>query len=222
MDCDARADLERNAPAIVFSGWVDYRTPQAAMPDGPVPTEPGACFRRAAIMVLAPCVADDSKIRLVAHLDGDLRPVFPYLNAILPHASYTPSAGTLTYMEGQRMIALYRQRITVAKAEEIVDGWLVLERVRRLVESTWADRERIEPSVEMRRKPPALEILRRLPGTNCRLCGEKTCVAFALRLWRGEVSVRRCVPVFTEAGSRQSEALLEILAGMGMRGTERE
>jgi ArsR family metal-binding transcriptional regulator len=214
---EVRASLEADAPAGIFSGWIDYRASAAEMPSGPEP-DGDECFRRAAIMVLGPCVADETKIRIIAHLEGDLGPVLPYLNAIMPQASYTPAAETLTFMDGHRMIALYRQRITIAKADEIVDAWVTLEGIRRHAAQTWADRGRIEPCFETRRRPPAIEIFKRLPRTNCGRCGEMTCLAFALRLWSGETSLRRCRPVFEEGGSGSllREALLEIAAGMGL------
>lgn len=149
-------------------------------------------------------------------------PVLPYLNAVIPQASYTPAAETLTFMEGYRMIALYRHRITIAKADDIVDAWMTLEDIRQLAEQTWSDRNRIEPSFEIRIKPPAIEIFKRLPRTSCGRCGELTCLAFAVRVWTGEASVRLCLPVFEEGGSssRLREALLEICAGMGMAAVE--
>ena len=167
-------------------------------------------------MVLQPCVADDTKIRLVTHLRGNLAPVLPYLNAVMQQASYTPGAETLTYMDQHRMVALYPRRITVAKADEIVDAWLTLERIRRVAEETWADRDRVTPCFERRKKPPALEIFKRLPGTNCGLCGEMTCMAFALRLGAGEVAVRQCTPVFLPEQDARRAALLEICAGLGV------
>lgn len=218
MSREVRSTLEGMSPNIVFSGWVDYRAATAEMPDGQEPEDGGVCFQRAAIMVLGPCVADETKIRIIAHVEGDMGPVLPYLNAIMPQASYTPAAETLTFMDGYRMIALYRQRITIAKADEIVDSWLTLERIRLLVLQTWNGRSRIEPCYETRRRPPAIEIFKRLPGTNCGLCGELTCLAFAVRVWTGEASVRLCLPVFEEDDkfSYLREALLEICAGMGI------
>ncbi len=218
MSREVRGRLHTAARTIVFSGWIDYRVAGAVLPDEPAPEEEGMCFRRAAIMVLAPCVADETKIRLIAHLDGDLGPVLPYLNAVMPNASYTPSADLLTFMDGYRMVTLYRRRITIAKADELVDGWLTLERIRRLVERTWADRNRIEPSYEIRKRPPAIEIFKRLPRTNCGRCGDPTCLAFALRLWTGEATVSLCLPVFGDGGtsSHLKEALVEICAGMGL------
>jgi ArsR family metal-binding transcriptional regulator len=224
MSREVRGHLEEAAPMVVFSGWVDYRAPRVEIPDEPAPKEPKPddCFRRSSIMFLGPCVADETKIRLIAHLDGDLGPVMPYLNAVIPQASYTPAAETLTYMEEYRMIALYRQRITIAKADEIVDAWRTLEDIRQIAVQTWHDRNTIEPSFEIRRKPPAIEIFKRLPRTNCRLCGEPTCLAFAVRIWTGEASVRLCLPVFEEGNkfSYLRDALLEICAGMGIKAGE--
>jgi len=220
MSREARAALESAAPDITFSGWVDYQIAKATMPDGPAPEEAAqsGCFRRAAIMVLGPCVADYKKIRLIAHLEGDLGPLLPYLNTVLSQASYTPKAETLTFMDGYRMIALYPRRITIAKADEIVDAWLTLERIRFLAEETWSDRDRITPCFETRKKPPALEIFKRLPGTNCGRCGMPTCLALAMQVWTGETSVKLCLPVFEENGkfTHLREPLLEICAGMGI------
>ncbi len=222
MSREERAALAAAAPDIAFSGWVDYQIPKSTMPDGPAPdgAGPDGCFRRAAIMVLSPCVADYRKIRLIAHLEGDLGPVLPYLNAVLPQASYAPTADTLTFMDGYRMIALYPRRITIAKADEIVDAWLTLERIRLLVVQTRSDRDRITPSFETRKRPPALEIFKRLPRTNCGRCGVPTCLAFAMHVWTGEASASRCLPVFEEGGrfTHLQEALLEICAGMGITG----
>jgi ArsR family metal-binding transcriptional regulator len=220
MGREVRASLHSEGPRIVLSGWVEHRPAAIFMPDGPAPEDDGLCFRRAAIMVLSPCVADETKIRLVAHVEGDLAPALPFLNAVMPHASYMPRAETLTYMDGHRMVALYGRRITIAQADEIVDAWVTLERIRRQVEDTWARRESIEPAFETRKRPPALEIYKRLPETNCGLCGELTCMAFALRLWSGQVLAHACAPAF-EPGNDALSALLEIVAGMGLKGVEK-
>lgn len=225
MSREVRGRLEELAPSVVFSGWVDYRAPRAELPNDPPPPEPlpDDCFRRAAVMFLGPCVADEMKIRLIAHLEGDLGPVLPYLNAVMPQASYTHAAETLTYMAGYRMIALYRQRITIAKADDILDAWRTIEEIRQLAVQTWRDRNAIEPSFEIRRKAPAIEIFKRLPRTNCRLCGEATCLAFAVKVWSGEIPVSLCLPVFEEGGSfrRLREPLLEICVGMGIGKVEK-
>lgn len=202
--------------AFVCSGWVDFRQTELRVPDSPPPRFAVDIFGRCAIMVLAPCVADEVRVRLVAHISGDLGPVMPYLNATMGGGLYCPDGPTFTFMEGSRMISLYSRRITIAKADEIVDAWRVLERIRVLGNEVWQRRETISPCYTTRHRPPALEVYKRLPGTNCRACGEKTCMAFALRLWKAEVSPAKCEPVFAGQFSHLLPALLTICEGLGV------
>jgi len=204
----------RGAAEVVSAGWVEYRPARIAVPAEEPPAYQDDVFGEARIMVLAPCVADPAKIRLIAHLTGDLTEVFPYLNAEMQQACYNARGPTITFMDGCRMISMYARRIAVAKADEIVDAWQTLEMIRRRANETWARRAHIEPSCVMRQKPPALEIFKRLPGTNCRACGEATCLAFAVRVHAGEAEVSRCRPVFGGDYGRLREALLEACQAM--------
>jgi ArsR family metal-binding transcriptional regulator len=205
-----------SAGGFVCSGWVDCRTSTLSVPDSSPPRFAEDVFGRCVIMVLAPCVADESKLRLVAHLSGDLGPVMPYLNATRASGRFCKDGPIFTFMDGPRMISLYAHRITLAKADQIVDAWRVLEQVRVWVNEVWQRRETITPSYELRSRPPALEVYRRLPGTSCRACGEKTCMAFAIRLWNAEVSPAQCTPVFSGAFGHLRPALLSICAGLGI------
>lgn len=121
-----------------------------------------------------------------------------------------------TYMDGHHMVSLFRDRIGIAKANDIVDAWASLERARCLVSDVWARRAGITPSSETRRRPPALEIYKRPPGTNCGQCGEATCTAFAWAVWRGDAEPRRCLPVFEGERGDVKDALLSICAGLGL------
>jgi ArsR family metal-binding transcriptional regulator len=42
-----------------------------------------------------------------------------------------------------------------------------------------------------REERAALEIFKRLPGTNCGLCGMPTCLALAMHVWTGEAAPAR-------------------------------
>ncbi len=212
----------RGAAEVISAGWVEYRPARIAVPEAEPPFYDEDVFGEARIMVLAPCVADATKIRLIAHLTGDLTGVFPYLNAEMKEACYNARGPTFTFMDAYRMVSMYARRIAVAKADEIVDGWRTLEMIRRRVNETWARRAHIEPCYEMRQKPPALEIFKRLPGTNCRACGEATCLAFAVRVHAGEAEVSRCQPVFGGEYGHLREALLEVCQAVAGRGTRED
>ncbi len=201
---------------VTPSGWVDYRPTKVSILASQPPSFEEDIFGNCAIMVLGPCMADSTKIRLIAHISGELTKVFPYLNAILPQATYCRDAEILTYMDEYRMVSLYAHRLTIAKADELVDGWRCLESIRCLVNDTWRRRSAIEPCYEMRRKPPALEIYKRLPGTNCRACGEKTCLAFAVRLWSGTIHPSLCRPVFSGDYNHLKGPLMQICSSLGI------
>lgn len=217
VDSGVRMKLAaRFGDGFTASGWVEYRPASIAVPSEPPKEFEEDVFGRAAVVVLAPCVADPTKIRIIAHLSGDLTEVFPYLNAVMREASYNVHGPTFTFLDRYRMASVYPRRVAVAKADEIVDAWRVLETLRVRANEVWAQHAEIEPSYEMRERPPALEILKRLPRTNCCPCGEATCTAFAVKVWCGAADVTLCRPVF--AGDRQDlkEALCEVCAGLGV------
>ncbi len=200
---------------IVCSGWVDCVRPAVGVPDRSPPVFDEDIFGYARIMVLGSCSTDEGRIRVIAHISGDLTDVFPYMNARVKDASYNVRGSTFTFMDGYRIISAYPRRICVAKADEIVDAWRVLENVRLMANRVWGGRAEIEPSYELRAKPPAVEIYRRLPGINCRCCGEPSCLAFAVKVHGGAMDVRHCHPVFGGDYGHMQNNLLEICEGTG-------
>lgn len=217
MESEVRMRLTgRGCDGFTASGWVEYRPAQTAVPGAPPPAFEEDVFGQAAVMVLAPCVADATKIRIIAHLSGDLTEIFPYLNALMREASYNVHGPTFTFMDRYRMVSVYPRRIAIAKADEIVDAWRLLEAIRCRTNEAWARRGEIEPSFEMRERPPALEILKRLPRTNCRACGEATCTAFAVKVWSGGAAASECAPVFSGNYQHLKDALVEVCSGLGV------
>jgi len=217
MDQAVRAALAaRMRSDLLCAGWVEHRAAAAQVPTHASREFAEDVFGSAAVMVLASCVPDQRKIRIVAHISGDLTEVFPYLNAEMRHVSYNPAGPTLTFMDGYRMVSAYARRIAVARADEIVDAWRVLDELRCRANDIWARRGRIHPSYERREKPPALELYGRLPGINCGECGEPTCLAFAVKLHGGRGHVRDCRPVFEGEFQHLKEALLEVSTALGV------
>lgn len=214
---EARASfLESGGIDLVNAGWVDFRAPAGIVPPDAPAESAEDVTGRVAIVVLAPCMADAARLRLIAHFSGDATAALPYLNAEVLTGSYVPSAPVFTFTDGHRMVSLFRDRIGIAKADDIVDAWASLERVRLLINDVWSRRAEIAPSTETRRRPPALEVYKRLPGTNCGQCGEATCTAFAWAVWRGDAKPHDCLPVFGGGRGELKDALLAVCAGLGV------
>ena len=221
MDQEVRSQLSScTHDDFVCSGWVEYRQTALGVPVTNPPYFREDVFGTATIMVLAPCVADETKIRLIAHISGDMTGVFPYLNAEMRSACYNENGPMLTFMDGHRLITIYPRRIAIGKADDIVDAWRTLEKIRCLSNDVHERRASIEPLYVMRKKPPALEIYKRLPGTSCGQCGQKTCMAFALTLWSGNAKPVMCKPIFAGAHAHLKDAFLEICVGLGFTSSE--
>jgi len=199
---------------FVCSGWIDCAEINSTASGQRPPCYNEDIFGKAHIMFTANCTADTSRIRLIAHTEKDISSSFPYINAVRNDVSFNNEWQMLTFMDEYRMISLYPNRITVAKLDDIADGWRVLENIRRLVNETYADRNEIEPCYEKKVRPSVLEIFKRLPGISCRACGEMTCMAFASSVWSGNRLPIECTPIINGEFSHLKDAYLEICSGV--------
>jgi ArsR family metal-binding transcriptional regulator len=64
-----------------------------------------------------------------------------------------------------------------------------------------------------RKRLVAMEVYQLLPQTNCKLCGEASCFAFASKITVGGAEVTACTPLFDQAEyADKRQALQEMLA----------
>ncbi|MGB9887349.1 MAG: (Fe-S)-binding protein [Moorellales bacterium] len=173
---------------------------------------------RITVTYVEPCWADAEKIRLKAEFSRDIGEVLPYLNAVLAGATYNPRAQTLTLIKEGRLLVLYPERLTLAKAANTTDARRVLDWLKDLINRTWEQRDRLEPCYETRCRPTALQLYQWLPRTNCRQCGEATCLAFAAKLLLGEQRLERCQPLFGPDYRHLRQAMQELAAALGTPG----
>ncbi len=162
-----------------------------------------------------PCMADPMKIRVIAEVSEESQKVFPYLNAILKGCIYNHPANTLTIRKDQKLITLHALHITLAKIEDEKEAEEVLEWLKDLINETYEKRDQIEPNYSMAAELKALDIFKLLPGTNCKKCGEPTCLAFAVKLVGRDMETTRCEPLFSEQYQEKQKVLIELLHAAG-------
>lgn len=172
----------------------------------------GAFLKTITLCYVAPCMADEKKIRLIAYLNRDITEILPYLNAVIKGASYNKGAATLTFAKERRLINLYNIKITIAKANDIIDAWHILDEIKILINKTYENRANVKPSYEEKVRVTALQIYGWLPKTNCKACGEATCLAFACRLLLGEQKLSRCAPLSTESKFSENKKIMQEMA----------
>jgi ArsR family metal-binding transcriptional regulator len=150
----------------------------------------------------------------IAYLDGNIREVLPYLNAVLGSAVYVPSKPALAWRYEGHKVAFWPDRIAVDELESRTQAEEVIRLMVKLVNVTWERRGKLTPDTTVHQRRQPLELYHLLPRTNCRQCGEVTCFNFALQLVAGRAELSRCRPLYEEAEleSRRRQ-LEELLAG---------
>ena len=171
----------------------------------------GEFLKSITLCYAAPCMADEKKIRLIGYFDRDITEILPYINAVIKGASYNKNASTLTYTKERRLINLYNIKIAIAKADDIIDAWKVLDEVKELINRTYKNKDTIKPNYEEKVKVTALQIYGWLPKSNCKACGEPTCLAFAVKLLLGEQKLNNCRPLITESSFAQNKLIMQEL-----------
>jgi ArsR family metal-binding transcriptional regulator len=162
-----------------------------------------------------PCLADPEKIRVIAEISDEIHEVFPYLNATLKGCIYNHPALTLTIKKDGKLFTLHAHHITLAKIEDEKEAEEILGWLRDLINETYEKRDQIEPNYSMAAELKALDIFRLLPGTNCKKCGEPTCLAFAVKLVGRDTEIKGCDPLFSEKYQGKRNVLFEILRAAG-------
>jgi len=151
------------------------------------------------------CLADPNKIRVIAEAQGIVGDMLPYLNAILPTASYSPDANILMLRRGHRLVTLYPHLAVIAKADDEEDAVRVLTWLRDLINDAHARRDEIMPLYDRRRNVGFLDVYRLLPGGSCKACGQPTCLAFAVALLDGRGRLHECTGLDQEQAARLAD-----------------
>ncbi|MGQ9516640.1 MAG: (Fe-S)-binding protein [Anaerolineae bacterium] len=159
-------------------------------------------------VILPPCDFTRETVSAIGHIAGDISPVFPYLNAIMPGAEYQPAGPVLRFKWEGHMVTLRPDEMAAAGFRDADEAVGFLARLQEVINDTWERRHEIQPSYVQRKRLVATDVYRLLPRTNCKACGQPTCFTFAAKLTLGEVGLEAC-PVLFEPGYAEQRARLE-------------
>jgi ArsR family metal-binding transcriptional regulator len=131
-------------------------------------------------------------LRCYAHLEGDIREVLPFLNAVLKGHQFCLDPPSLTLKFQAKLITLTAHEIAINMVEDQTEAHDILEWLKKEINATWERRGEIAPSFEVAAPPRVLNVLRLLPRTNCRACGQPTCMVFAVQVCQGALKLDAC------------------------------
>jgi ArsR family metal-binding transcriptional regulator len=143
------------------------------------------------------CNPSFQSVHCLAHLEQDITEALPYVNATLGGFEYLKDAPAVTFRIQGKLITVHPRQIAVNALRDEEEADKILEWVKREINDAWENREKITPSYDGAPKPKILEILKLLPKTNCRECGQPTCMVFATLAAQGVKDAEDC-PALTE------------------------
>jgi ArsR family metal-binding transcriptional regulator len=129
------------------------------------------------------CMPSAMSLQCFVHLDEDVGEVLPYLNVITVHS----------------------KKIAINALKDEEEATKIIEWLKREINEVWENRGEIEPSYVSASIPKVLEILKLLPKTNCRECGQATCMVFASMIAEGAKGAEDCPPLDDSNNKKLSE-----------------
>jgi ArsR family metal-binding transcriptional regulator len=146
-----------------------------------------------------PCLAQPGKIIVVGTPSRDLAEVIPFLATLPSTIAYNPQPLSLTLRRNPGLITVQPDRVSITQVDDATAGIQLLVALTEAINATWQHRTDLVALTARRQAPKPLDVWEFLPQTNCRRCGELTCMAFAFGLLQQQRSLADC-PVLIEDG----------------------
>lgn len=158
------------------------------------------------------CVQQAGKFTAQTRANQNLSEILPYLNAIIPGADYNPHANSLKFTQDKIDFTILQDQVNLQKFCNRTEMMELLDWFQDLANDTYDSRAEITPRHTTRKKITALMIYSLLPKTNCKECGEQSCMTFASKLYQREVELADCPELFQPMYSEKKNQLEKAFA----------
>jgi len=153
------------------------------------------------------CNPNFQSLHCFAHLEEDIGGVLPYLNTVLGGSGYTREPPSLMLQVHGRLLTLHPKKIAINALKDEEEADKILNWIKREINDIWGRRNEIQPSYGVAPKPQTIEILKLLPKTNCKECGQPTCTVFATLIVQGVKEIEDCVQIDDQSQRRLKKYL---------------
>lgn len=160
-----------------------------------------------------PCLADPGKIIVVGVPNRSLEEVIPYLAALPGVIAYNPDTLNLTIRRRPGFLTLSPEKVFITQVQNAEEGLELLAALKDAINATWDQRHELRPIRIAQQAPKHLDIYAMLPQTNCKQCGENTCMAFAVNLILHKRLLEECIPLQRDEAFGDRRVTLEALIG---------
>mgnify|MGYP001829093927 CR=1 FL=1 len=145
------------------------------------------------------CLPSSTLFNGLVTLEEDISEVLPYLNAVMGIGHYVHADRVFDFMKDRHIVTLRPHEMRVRGLRDEDHGSEVVDELCEMLNDIWRRRASIEPKLETAHRLSPLEVLRKLPLTNCGECGEPTCLALATMVSKtgDETLLRKCPSLST-------------------------
>ncbi len=164
-----------------------------------------------ALVRTVPCLAEPGKIIVIGKPNRPLDDVLPYVATLPGVIAYNPEACTLTFRRQPGFLTLYADKVYITQVKDVDEGLGLLAALKDTINATWDHRQELVAVTFRRRAPRPLDVWSLLPQTNCKQCGEATCMAFAVGLLQQKRAMAECPPLQTNGDFADRRAALEAM-----------
>ncbi len=158
-----------------------------------------------------PCLAEPGKIIVIGKPNRPLDEVIPYLATLPGVLAYNPQSLTLTFRRPAGFLTLYPEKVYITQIKDTQEGLQVLNDLVAAINATWEHRAALVALTQAKRAPHHLDIWQLLPRTNCRQCGEATCLAFAVGLIQHTHLIEDCPTLRDDSAFADRKLTLEAM-----------
>jgi len=137
--------------------------------------------------------------------------VIPYLATLPDVIAYNPATCTLTFRRPRGFMTLYADKVYITQIKDVEEGLKLLKVLTDAINATWAHRAELVAVTAARSAPRLLDIWALLPQTNCKQCGEATCMAFAATLLQNKRMLSECPILVSDPAFTERQATLETM-----------
>jgi len=160
---------------------------------------------------ILPCLAEPGKIIVIGTPSQPLSNVIPYLATLPGIIAYNPETLTLTFRRQPGFMTLYPDKVYITQVKDAEAGLELLKALVDAINVTWEHCAELVAVTTARRAPRWLDILTLLPQTNCKQCGEVTCMAFAVALLQQKRQLMECLPLLSDPAFGDRRANLDAI-----------
>jgi ArsR family metal-binding transcriptional regulator len=155
----------------------------------------------------AECNPHFESLHCIATLDQDVSEALPYLNSELGGYEYLSDPPAVIFRNRGRLITVQGREIAINALQDETEAEKILDLLKREINRCWEERDRITPSTLGAPRVQIIEILKLLPRTNCKECGEPTCMVLASKMAEGICGAEACPALNEPARERLNKYL---------------